>query len=676
VAEVEFPLGGYAGKELRVNLTKGKIVDRPMDPGECKRFVGGRGLDAKTLFDELAPSVDALSPGNMLCLSTGPITGLLGPTTGRVNIAARSPLTNIYGNSNAGTNWGPELKYAGYDRVVITGRSKKPVYLYIEDGKAELLDASRLWGEGVLKATDRIQESHRGYDTKVSAVGPGAENGALFGSVIFDHWDAAGRCGLGTVMASKKLKAIAVTGNGRLEVPDPERYMEIVRDGWDAIVEDPGFRSGQHSSLGTMICVLWGNTLGWLPTRNFREATFEGAEGISGERFRDEINTRPSPIPGGRACMSCPNRCKRYGLIKSGPYAGTKGGIEFEGVAAFGSKCGVDDLEAVFHAFMLSNDYGLDCVSAGNTIAFLMELYEEGIIGKKDTGGLELKFGNAEAMVEMVHRTKDQKGKIGKLAAMGSERAARKIGKGSEKYLTNVKGQETIACDPRAAKGFGFTYAISSRGSDHLRAHPVFEMIKKMPDPVAKDLFGSAESHHLTKYGGKVKMVVWHEDISAITDSMGSCRFMHASYYCQYPVPETEAKYGGRRSKSGIIHSIKYHDWLTAATGIEFSYDDILRIGNRIINLERAINVRYGIRRKDDTLPRRFMKEKIPTGRTKGEVFDKKHLDSMVDQYYRSRGWDLKSGLPVKNKLVEMGLEDVAKELAAKKLVAGEKKRR
>ncbi|UCG70354.1 MAG: aldehyde ferredoxin oxidoreductase family protein [Thermoplasmata archaeon] len=665
-------LGGYAGKILRVDLSKGKVKSEELSKEACIKYIGGRGRDAKVLFDELPINANPLGKENILCISTGPVTGLLGPTTGRVNAAAKSPLTDIYGNSNSGTNWGPELKYAGYDGLIITGKADKPVYLNIEDDLVKIKDAGRLWGEGVFETTLSLQEKYNGYETRVCAIGPGAERGVLFGSLIFDLWDAAARTGMGTVMASKNLKAIAVSGTGALEVADPKRYKEVIEDGWLGLTRDPGFKMGEHQALGTSVCVGWCNAQGWLPTRNFRESVFEGAENISGEEFRDKYSIKESPVPGGRACMSCPNRCKRFGRIDSGKYAGTRGNIEFEGVAAFGSKCGVDDLEAVFHAFMIANDYGIDCVSCGNMIATFMELNEEGIIDTKKSDGIDLRFGNAEAMVEMVHRIANLEGKLGKLGALGAAKATKKIGKGAERYTSCIKGIDTIACDPRAAKGFGFTFAVSSRGSDHLRAHPVFEMIGLKGD-IGKELFGSEESCTLRGYKGKAKMVFWHENLSAVTDSIGSCRFMHASYYAQYPVPEIRAKYSKKKGKSDV-HSIKYHKWLSAATGMDISYEDLLRTGDRIVNLERAINTRYGIRRKDDTLPQRFIKQPLPSGPAKGETFTKKQLEKIMDSYYELRGWDKATGLHLKEKLKELEMEDVLADLKKRKLVASSKK--
>jgi aldehyde:ferredoxin oxidoreductase len=373
--------------------------------------------------------------------------------------------------------------------------------------------------------------------------------------------------------------------------------------------------------------------------------------------------------------MSCPNRCKRFGKIDSGPYAGTRGNIEFEGVAAFGSKCGVGNLEAVFHAFMLANDYGMDCVTAGNMIATFMELNELGLLPAKLKSELKkdkinLKFGNEEAMVEMVHRFAGLQGELGKLGALGAWKALTKLGgkKLAEKYTSAVKGMDTIACDPRASKAFGFTFAVASRGSDHLRTHPVFEMIK-LPDGVAEEMFGSAEASTLAGYGGKVEMVLYHEELAAVGDSVGTCRFMHGSYYAQYPIPELLNKYRKRPRPAKDIHSIKYHEWLSAATGMKVSYDELFEIGRRIVTIERAINTRYGIRRKDDRLPKRFIEEPLPGGPSKGQKFDKKQFEKMLDEFYRKRGWDKKTGLIKKQTLDKLKMKDVKADLAKRKLI-------
>jgi len=653
----------YAGKTLKVDLTRGKVYSEPLDRALARRFLGGRGLNGKLLFDMVGPDVEPLSPDNVLLVASGPINGLLGLTTGRLDVTSLSPLTGIFGNSNAGTNLAPELKYAGYDNIIITGRSEKPVYLLIEDDHIELIDASDLWGRGIFETTDILKERHD--DVKVGAIGPAAENQVLYGSIIFDYWDAAGRAGMGTVMASKNLKAIAVSGTGSLEVADPDRYYKAALDAWLALMNDLGFKTQEHSVLGTAVCVGWGNAQGWLPTRNFRESYFEEADKISGEEFRDRFSTKEAPIPAGRACMSCPNRCKRYGIIRTGKYAGTRGNIEYESIAAFGSKCGVSDFDAVFHANMIANDYGMDAVSCGNMIATFMELMEVGLIDREHVDGLDLRFGNADAMVEAIHRIARREGKLGELGGLGSYLATKAISREATYYTSNVKGMDSIACDPRGAKGFGFAYAVASRGSDHLRAHPVFEMIK-LPPEVGKELFGNEEAVDLRKYGGKADMIAWHEELGAITDSIGSCRFMHASYYTQYPVPEILHRVFNLK---GEVHSVKYHEWISAATGWDISYEELLNIGRRILNVERAFNLRRGIRRKDDTLPERFFRDKVPKGPAKGELFSRKMFKKLLDRYYDLRGWDLKTGLIKKETLQQLDLQDVLEVLEKEGLV-------
>jgi aldehyde:ferredoxin oxidoreductase len=664
----KFKYGGYAGQQLRIDLTKSQIKKVPQSEEDCVLYLGGRGLDAKILYDELPVDADPLGPDNILCFSAGPIVGLLGPSTGRMNVAARSPLTGIYGNANVGGFLGAELKMAGYDDLIIKGRAEKPSYIYIQDDVVEIRDASHLWGKNVIETT-RILQEDLGREFIVAAIGQAAENGVLYANIMFDYWEAAGRTGLGAVMASKNIKAIAVKGNGELTVHDPKKYMEVVTDAWRAVEEDPGFQTGEHPALGTPVVLMLGNVQGWLPVRNFLENYFEYAENVSAEEFRDRFSTKKTPIPGGRACLSCPNRCKRYGVIESGKYSGTKGGLEFEAVGGFGPKCGVGDLEAVFHAAMLANDYGMDAISLSSTIAFLMEMVERGILSKDDLDGVDLRFGNADAMIEAIHRIARVQGKLGQLGALGVERAAKAIGKGAEKWVTTVKGLETISTDPRVSTGFGFGYAVASRGSDHLRAHPVIEMVTAYRK-VAEELFGSAESCMLAKYGGRAKMVYWHENMAAITDSIGSCRFMHASYYALYPIPELMAKYGLRRGKE--VHSIKYHEWISAATGIPLTYEDLIVTGERIVTLERALNTRFGIRREHDTLPRRFLEEAVVNGPYKGAVFKKEALEALLDEYYDLRGWDKKTGLIKESTLKRLGMIDVLEDLKQRGLLAGE----
>lgn len=654
---------GYAGKFLRVDLTTGRISTEPLTRDFCQAYIGGRGFAGKIIFDEVKLGTDPLSPDNVLAIFTGPVVGLLGPTSGRVNVSTISPLTGIYGNANSGTHWGPELKYAGYDGIVFVGKAETPKYLYIKDGLVELREAAHLWGRGVMDTTKLLLEEC-GHEFKVAAIGPAAEKGVLFGSIIFDFWDAAARTGVGTVMASKNLKAIAVRGTGGIEVAKAKEYREVVLEGWQALLTDPGFMTQEHPALGTMVVMAWENALGALPTRNFRETYFEEVSHISGERFRELYNVKETPIPAGRACLSCPNRCKRFGKVESGKYAGTKGNIEFETACAFGSKCGVSDLGAIFHAYMLANDYGIDGISCGNMIATFMELYEEGILDQGKTDGLDLRFGNADAMVEMIHRIGNVQGELGRLGAKGAYYATKEIGHGAPYYTTCIKGMDTIGTDPRVIPGFGLGFAVSSRGSDHLRAHPVFEMLR-IPKEIGKELFGAEVT--LSGYDGKPQMVFWHENNAAISDSMGICRFMHASYYIQFPVPELYYKYGHRKQSP---HSVKFHDWLSVATGVDMDYEQLMQAGERIVNLERAINLRFGMRRKDDTLPERFFKEVIPTGPAKGIKLDKKRFEQLINEYYECRGWDKRTGFIEQEKLIELNMGDVLSLLKSEGLVA------
>lgn len=655
--------GAYAGSRLKIDLSGQSAQRLPGDPRRQKLYLGGRGEDAKILFDSLKPGRDPLHPESPLCFSAGPLVGLLGPSTGRVNVAAISPMTGIYGNANAGANWGAELKYAGYDGIEISGRAERPVYLYIQDDAVELRDASDLMGKGVFDATKALKAA-LGEGFRVATIGQAAENGVLFASVVFDFWDIAARTGMGAVMAGKNLKAIAVKGTGELKVARPQLYAEVMRECWEAVRQNPGYRSGAYSKFGTAATVDFANAAGWLATKNFINSSFEGAHKINGESFRDKYSTKGT-TPGGRACFSCPMRCKRYGRVADGPYKGTFGKIEFEGIGSLGSKCAVDDLAAVFHGNMLANDYGMDVISLGSVIALFMELHEAGILSHGELDGVDLHFGDSEAMIEAINRIGMRRGRLGELGSLGSFKAARRISPEALKYDSSTKGLDTINVDPRVAKGFGFGYAVASRGSDHMRANPSFELMR-MPPEVAIEMFGSHEAASTRTYGGKSKMVAWHEDLAAAVDSLGCCRFMSAILYANYPFPELLNKYKGKPEKP---KSIKYHEWLSAAAGTEVSYEELMGAGRRIVNMERAINLRLGVRKKDDTLAPRFFHGPVAEGVAKGETFSRPEFDSMLDEYYEIRGWDKSSGLMKASTLHDLGMGEVAPVLHAEGLL-------
>ena len=616
---------GYMGKILRVDLTAGKWSVQDFPENWMRMYVGGNGLAARILFDELKPGIDPLSPDNILIFATGPLTGTSFPSSGRWAAYAKSPLTTaVWGEAHSGGTWGPELKYAGFDAIVVTGRSEKPVYLWIEDGNVEIRDAAHLWGKDVFD-TDEILKEEIGDETiKAIYIGPAGEKLVRLACIMDNLYRAAGRCGLGAVMGSKNLKAIVCRGSKDIEVERPDEFLRVTEELLEKMKENP-ITGEALPTYGTDVLTNIINEVGGLPTFNFQQGWHPEAWKNSGETLRDTILIK------NRGCRFCWIRCARYSLIRSGPYAGVIGeGPEYETVWAFGSNCGVFRLDAIHAANTLCNKYGIDTISTGNIIGWAMELYERGILTKEDTDGLELKFGCHEAMVELVERIALRKGKLGDLLAEGPIRASVKIGKGSDRLIMGVKGLGLPAYAPRAFWGHALAYATSLRGGCHLRAYMIAPEVLGIPkkmDPLTTE--------------GKAEMCIFLQNYFAFVDSSLVCKFVTFAL-----TPEDFAKA------------------MTSCTGWNWTADDILKTGERIWNLERMIQCRENVGRKDDTLPERCLKEPAPVGPAKGKVVP---LEVMLDEYYELRGWDLKTGIPKPDKLRELGLERAA-ELSEKLL--------
>ena len=610
---------GYAGRLLRVDLTSGKWKAEELPEGMMRDFVGGNGFAAYIMFNELKPGVDPLGPDNILMFMTGPLTGTPFPSSGRYAAYAKSPLTTaVWGEAHSGGYWGPELKYAGFDGIVITGRAEKPVYLWIHDGEVEIRDASHIWGLDVFETETVIKQELGDDRVKVACIGPAGEKLVRLACIMNDLYRAAGRCGLGAVMGSKKLKAIAVRGSMDIEVERPDEFMEVVKELLAKMKENPV--TGQAlPTYGTDVLTNIINTAGGLPTFNFQQGWHPDAWLNSGEHMRDTILVK------NRGCRFCWIRCARFCAVTTGPYAGVVGeGPEYETVWAFGSQCGVFRLDAIHAANTLCNRYGLDTISTGNIIGWAMELYERGILTKEDTDGLDLHFGNHEAMVELVERIALRKGKLGDLLAEGWHRAAEKIGKGSDRLIMAVKGLGLPAYEPRAFWGHALGYATNVRGGCHLRAYMIAPEVLGVPkkmDPLTTE--------------GKAEMCIWFQNYFAFVDSSLVCKFVTFAL-----TPEDFAKA------------------MSACTGWDWDADKVLLTGERIYNLERMIQCREGVGRKDDTLPERFLKEPAPVGPPKGKVVP---LKEMLDEYYKLRGWDVETGIPLPETLRRLGLEDAAK---------------
>lgn len=608
----------YAGKILRVNLTTGKISEEPLKEDLVKAFVGGRGLGAKYLFDEISPGIDPLSPENILIFMTGPLNGLPVPCAGKHVVISKSPATNTFLDCYAGGFFGVELKFTGFDGIIIHGKAEKLSYLLITDGKAEIRSAEHLKGKPVDEVTNILREDNKIDDLSVAAIGPAGENLVRMACITNDLYHQAARGGIGAVMGSKNLKAIAVKGTKDLNVPDMDKFLEVAEE---AIVE--AIKNPEHEWAllgGTPEIVDLSQEVDVLPTKNFQYGEFEKASEINWNAIKKKIFIKKV------ACFSCPLGCRNLVEVREGPFKGTVlEGPEYETLALTGSNCGISDLNAIAKFNLLCDFLGLDTISTGNVVAFAMECYEKGLITKEDTGGLELTFGNVDAYIKMPELIARREG-IGAILADGVKIAAEKIDKGAEKYAVHVKGLEYPGYDPRGSIGMALAYATADRGACHLRSWVI-----------AKEAFGDLDPFTTE---GKAAEVIDDQDRNSIKWSLILCDFYAADYAIMVKL-------------------------LSAATGIQYSENELKLMGERIWNLTRAFNIREGFTRKDDTLPPRIMEESLPTGKAKGRRVTKEDFEKMLDEYYKLRGWT-KDGIPTLEKLKQLGLNDVAEKLGLK----------
>lgn len=605
---------GYMGKFLRVDLGRGRLEVQPLDEELARNCIGGSGLAARLIYDETGLETDPLGPNNLLVFATGPLVGTRVSTSGRHAVCAKSPLTGIWAESDVGGTWGTALKRAGYDAIAITGCSPEPVYLWVHDGKAELRSAEHVWGTNTYELDERLKGQTDKRAT-VACIGRAGERLVRYAAVMHDgrHARAAGRCGLGAVMGAKRLKAIVVHGTGRVEVDDPEGLRKSVREILPEMVE--GTRS--MKKYGTSGSTKYIEEIGDLPIRNWRQARWpKGAKKISGKTMAKTIKI------GNYFCASCVIGCGKEVEITEGPYTGVKGAAaEYETVGTLGSLCLVDDLEAISMANQLCNQYGLDTISTGGCIAFAMEACERGLI----ESDLDLTWGNAEAVVELVRRIGEREG-LGELLGEGVCRAAAKLGGRAGEFAIHVKGLELPAHDPRAFNSLAVGYATSNRGACHMQAytHPLEAWIT-FPDLGYPELLDPHANE------GKGAMVAIMQNLMCLFDALKVCKF---------------SLYGGVRSPLLV-------EWLNMVTGWELDHQEFLHIGERLFNLKRMYNVHCGISRKDDWLPLRILAYPRDAGGAKGNL---PHLGLMLNEYYRHRGWD-EEGIPTAEKLRELGLE-------------------
>jgi len=582
-------------KIVRVNLSTSKISRQKLDENVAKNFLGGRGLGVKVLYDELKPKTNPLSPENKIIFATGPVTGTRAPTSGRYCVVSKSPLTGTIFDSHSGGFWGPELKFAGYDAIIIEGRAEAPAYIWINNETVEVRDASDVWGQDTHMTTEKLTKE-TDPNAKVACIGPAGERQVLLAAIINDKHRAAGRGGLGAVMGSKNLKAVVVRGTSRVDVADEEEFSEILDESLMVIRKNP-ITDKSLPTLGTAVLVNLVNEHGMYPTRNFQEGVFEDAEGVSGEKITETI------LVGRRACYACPIACGR--VTKTSEKEGE--GPEYETAWAFSAQCGINDLISVTHANYLCNELGLDTISTGSTIGCAMEMSQKGFLKEK------IEFGDAKKLVELMKKIALKEG-IGKELADGSKRFADKYG--CPELAMQVKGLEMPAYDPRGVQGHALAYATSNRGGCHLRAYLIGPEI--LGAPALVDRF---------KPDGKADLVINFQNLFATLHSMILCVFT-----------------------SFALNPNHYAKFLTTITGLTFTGEDLMKIGERVWNLERLFNIREGFGRRDDTLPPRFLKTPLPEGGSRGRTV---FLEEMLKEYYDLRGWD-SEGVPLKSKLTEL----------------------
>jgi aldehyde:ferredoxin oxidoreductase len=615
----------YGGAVLRVDLTDGTVRRCSTEEHLARSFLGGRGLNVKRLWDQLSPHTDGLSPENLLAFGVGPLVGTTFPGGARFNVSAMSPQTGILGDSNAGGFFGPELKFAGYDQALIRGRSDHPVYLWIKDDVAELRDARGLWGKDVWDTTAAIQAELGDNAIQVATIGQGAENGVRFAGVFVNLNRAAARTGMGTVMASKNLKAVAVRGTGFVTVADMDRFQEIIARVDETIYRHPEYEI--RCRLGTTKLVRALNSIGGLPTRHFQQGTFEDADAVSGEKIEALYKVKS------KACFACTIPCSRFLVVDDPRFPDLRlEGPEYEPLAGFTARVGNGDLALALKCVDLANRYGLDAISLSEVISWSMECYERGLLSREEADGLDLAWGNGETILALIHKVAHREG-FGDVLADGVRRAAERLGRGTEEFALHGKGLEMFQADVRTIKAYGLGNAVSSRGADHLRSEPWFEFSNDPEEGVRR--YGVPETAFRLEYKGKGLVVKHFEEMAAVSDATGVCK--------------------------NTYNNMEVLDWegtaelLQAATGWELTGEDVRQIGERIVNLERLFIARKGIRREDDTLPKRFLKEPLVDagGTSAGAVLE---LEPMLDEYYRARGWDVETGLPTEQKLAELGL--------------------
>lgn len=613
---------GYAGKYLVVDLTAGKAKVEALREDVAVNFIGGYGFGARTLYDYVPAGVDPHSPESVLAWWTGPLAGTVVPTASKYAVFARSPLTNFFGFGIASGGFAHELKSAGWDGIVFTGRSSKPVYFFVDDDHYEIRDASRIWGRTTWETEEMIKEELGDDLIRVASIGPAGEILVRIANITNDRNRQVGRTGMGAVMGSKRLKAVAVRGTRAVEVADPEGLFKL---SMELNEKCQGPKTEKYRVYGTPANVLVHQKLGCLPSYNFQRGTFEYAEEVSGERM---LQTHVRKIV---ACTNCPIACDHVNEVKEGPYKGAVASVDYESLNMLGPCCGVRDLNAITKGVQICDTMGVDTISAGVIVAWAMECYERGILTDDMVDGLDLRFGNADAMIRALEMLCKREGNLGKLLAEGVKRASEAVGRGSERFAIHNKGLEWGAYSMRSLKTSTLGFATSVRGACYLRS-----------GSYQVDVRGSVDRLKLDRSRGRI--VFEGENLYAVIDSLILCKFIR-----------------------GVVSVDDMARLYSLATGYQMTAQQILLAGERIHNLAKCFNVRHGASRKDDYPPPRAFEEEMPDDVVKGARITREEYDEALDGYYEARGWT-REGIPTRRKLRELGLEAEAEEVGAEEV--------
>ncbi len=618
------------GRILHVDLTSGRTWTEETADADVKRFIGARGGNARLFWREAAAGVDPLGPDNPLIFGAGLLTGTNAPCSGRTTVTTKSPVTSLGLKTNMGGGWGAGLRFAGYQHLVVHGSASAPVYIRVHNDEVDVLPAGRVWGKDVRQTTELLGGGTGAV--QVACIGPSGENLVGMAAIMCSNYNAAGRGGAGAVMGAKKLKAVVVSGDRPVRVADPTAFRACVARATRAVADAPSAR--QKYLYGTAASMAAINELRALPTRNFQRGYFPETQRLTGQYLAEQgyLKRRTS-------CYACPVACHRYTEVDAGPYAGTfSGGPEYETLAALGAGCGIGDTEAILRGNELCNIYGMDTISVGSAIQFLMECQERGVLAPSEIGGLDLSWGSTSAMLALIPMIARREGP-GALLSDGVRAAARAIGQGSEKWAVESKGLEQSRVETRSAKGYALAFAVNPRGPDHLHCQPIAEFgFRVLGRQVIGQLTGDEKYANPYTTEKRAEIVVWHEDIYAAGDSLGLCSFTTTSDFSVSPALAA--------------------DFFEAAVGEEMSEEELLRSGRRIVTLEKCFNVREGATRAADRLPWRLMHEESPD--REGAINSPAEVDGMLNEYYALHGWDAVTSWPREDTLRDLDLGEVA----------------